>query len=94
MSRILPAVFEKHCLVRYNIDITYGFLGCSFQELVSKMKTETCIYSGYKIHPGHGKRLVRSDGKVRLFFIDFAGNFYLPVVDYIIDHPTVCSFRL
>ncbi|KHN82980.1 60S ribosomal protein L24 [Toxocara canis] len=31
------------------------------------MKTETCIYSGYKIHPGHGKRLVRSDGKVQIF---------------------------
>uniref|UniRef100_F1LCQ0 Large ribosomal subunit protein eL24 n=1 Tax=Ascaris suum TaxID=6253 RepID=F1LCQ0_ASCSU len=43
------------------------YSGCSFQELVSKMKTETCIYSGYKIHPGHGKRLVRSDGKVQIF---------------------------
>uniref|UniRef100_A0A1I7W6E9 DALR_1 domain-containing protein n=1 Tax=Heterorhabditis bacteriophora TaxID=37862 RepID=A0A1I7W6E9_HETBA len=27
------------------------------------MKLETCIYSGYKIHPGHGKRVVRPDGK-------------------------------
>uniref|UniRef100_A0A915BB16 Large ribosomal subunit protein eL24 n=1 Tax=Parascaris univalens TaxID=6257 RepID=A0A915BB16_PARUN len=45
----------------------YVFLGCSFQEQASEMKTETCIYSGYKIHPGHGKRLVRSDGKVQIF---------------------------
>jgi len=28
------------------------------------MKLETCVYSGYKIHPGHGKRIVRVDGKV------------------------------
>ncbi|EFO84752.1 hypothetical protein GCK72_001252 [Caenorhabditis remanei] len=31
------------------------------------MKVETCVYSGYKIHPGHGKRLVRTDGKVQIF---------------------------
>ncbi|VDK42456.1 unnamed protein product [Anisakis simplex] len=31
------------------------------------MKTETCLYSGYKIHPGHGKRMVRADGKVHIF---------------------------
>ncbi|KAK0426106.1 hypothetical protein QR680_009537 [Steinernema hermaphroditum] len=31
------------------------------------MKLETCVYSGYKIHPGHGKRLVRSDGKVQIY---------------------------
>uniref|UniRef100_A0A915DES3 Large ribosomal subunit protein eL24 n=1 Tax=Ditylenchus dipsaci TaxID=166011 RepID=A0A915DES3_9BILA len=31
------------------------------------MKLETCVYSGYKIHPGHGKRLVRSDGKIQIF---------------------------
>ncbi|VDN53355.1 unnamed protein product [Dracunculus medinensis] len=31
------------------------------------MKLETCIYSGYKIYPGHGKRLVRSDGKLQIF---------------------------
>ncbi|KAI6241396.1 hypothetical protein M3Y99_00367400 [Aphelenchoides fujianensis] len=27
------------------------------------MKVETCVYSGYKIYPGHGKRQVRADGK-------------------------------
>ncbi|EPB71604.1 putative ribosomal protein L24e [Ancylostoma ceylanicum] len=27
------------------------------------MKLETCVYSGYKIYPGHGKRVVRPDGK-------------------------------
>ncbi|PAV64404.1 hypothetical protein WR25_11419 [Diploscapter pachys] len=31
------------------------------------MKIETCVYSGYKIHPGHGKRVVRADGKVQIF---------------------------
>ncbi|MFH4981746.1 hypothetical protein AB6A40_008455 [Gnathostoma spinigerum] len=31
------------------------------------MKLETCVYSGYKINPGHGKRLVRADGKVQIF---------------------------
>jgi len=28
---------------------------------------ETCVYSGYKIHPGHGKRMVRADGKIQIF---------------------------
>lgn len=31
------------------------------------MKLETCFYSGYKIHPGHGKRVVRADGKIQIF---------------------------
>uniref|UniRef100_A0AC34QXC4 TRASH domain-containing protein n=1 Tax=Panagrolaimus sp. JU765 TaxID=591449 RepID=A0AC34QXC4_9BILA len=31
------------------------------------MKLETCVYSGYKIHPGHGKRIVRIDGKTQIF---------------------------
>lgn len=31
------------------------------------MKLETCAYSGYKIHPGHGKRVVRADGKIQIF---------------------------
>ncbi|EJW81248.1 ribosomal protein L35 [Wuchereria bancrofti] len=31
------------------------------------MKLETCVYSGYKIYPGHGKRMVRADGKVQIF---------------------------
>ncbi|CAD5207847.1 unnamed protein product [Bursaphelenchus okinawaensis] len=31
------------------------------------MKIETCFYSGYKIHPGHGKRLVRADGKINIY---------------------------
>ena len=31
------------------------------------MKIELCSYSGYKIYPGHGKRMVKSDGKVFLF---------------------------
>src|SRR5699024_7344571 len=32
-----------------------------------KMKIELCSYSGYKIYPGHGKRLVKADGKVFQF---------------------------
>ncbi|KHJ48429.1 ribosomal protein L24e [Trichuris suis] len=31
------------------------------------MKTETCVFSGHKIYPGHGKRSVRADGKVNIF---------------------------
>ncbi|KAF7493791.1 60S ribosomal protein L24 [Sarcoptes scabiei] len=31
------------------------------------MKIELCSFSGYKIYPGHGKRLVKTDGKVFLF---------------------------
>ncbi|XP_065205593.1 large ribosomal subunit protein eL24-like [Planococcus citri] len=31
------------------------------------MKIGLCIYSGYKIYPGHGKTLVKADGKVFTF---------------------------
>merc|ERR1719260_713916 len=31
------------------------------------MKIEVCSFSGYKIYPGHGKRMVKSDGKVMQF---------------------------
>jgi len=31
------------------------------------MKTELCHFSGYKIHPGRGKRTVRIDGKTLTF---------------------------
>uniref|UniRef100_A0AC34G3S6 TRASH domain-containing protein n=1 Tax=Panagrolaimus sp. ES5 TaxID=591445 RepID=A0AC34G3S6_9BILA len=34
---------------------------------IINMKIETCVYSGYKIYPGHGKRIVRADGKVQIF---------------------------
>merc|ERR1712116_59242 len=33
----------------------------------SIMKISLCHYSGYKIHPGHGKTMVRVDGKVYHF---------------------------
>lgn len=32
-----------------------------------KMKIELCSFSGYKIYPGHGKRMVKIDGKVFQF---------------------------
>uniref|UniRef100_A0A915HND6 Large ribosomal subunit protein eL24 n=1 Tax=Romanomermis culicivorax TaxID=13658 RepID=A0A915HND6_ROMCU len=28
---------------------------------------ETCFYSGLKIYPGHGKRMVRTDGRLHIF---------------------------
>merc|ERR1712141_424019 len=28
------------------------------------MRIELCSYSGYKIYPGHGKRMVKADGRV------------------------------
>ncbi|GAB1605034.1 60S ribosomal protein L24-like [Argonauta hians] len=31
------------------------------------MKIEVCSFSGYKIYPGHGKRMVKADGKVLQF---------------------------
>lgn len=31
------------------------------------MKLEICNYSGYKIYPGHGKRIVKADGKVHIY---------------------------
>ncbi|RWS30608.1 60S ribosomal protein L24-like protein [Leptotrombidium deliense] len=31
------------------------------------MKVELCSFSGYKIYPGHGKRMVKTDGKVFQF---------------------------
>ncbi|XP_074597097.1 ribosomal protein L24 [Brevipalpus obovatus] len=31
------------------------------------MKLELCSYSGYKIYPGHGKKMVKADGKVFTF---------------------------
>merc|ERR1711972_53076 len=42
------------------------------RDLVNKvhrviMKLEICNYSGYKIYPGHGKRVVKIDGKVHIY---------------------------
>ncbi|XP_013385697.1 60S ribosomal protein L24-like [Lingula anatina] len=31
------------------------------------MKLELCAFSGYKIYPGHGRRVVKADGKVTIF---------------------------
>merc|ERR1711910_313656 len=31
---------------------------------VVKMRVELCSYSGYKIYPGRGKRMVKADGRV------------------------------
>ncbi|XP_067674997.1 large ribosomal subunit protein eL24-like [Haliotis asinina] len=31
------------------------------------MKIELCSYSGYKIYPGHGKKMVKADGRVFQF---------------------------
>ncbi|KAK2715354.1 hypothetical protein QYM36_010091 [Artemia franciscana] len=31
------------------------------------MKIQLCQFSGYKIYPGHGKTMVKSDGKVFMF---------------------------
>merc|ERR1711976_71795 len=32
-----------------------------------KMKIELCNYSGYKIYPGHGKKVIKSDGRFYYF---------------------------
>jgi large subunit ribosomal protein L24e len=31
------------------------------------MKIDLCSFSGYKIYPGHGKRMVKADGKIFQF---------------------------
>merc|ERR1711935_407422 len=36
---------------------------------LSTMKLELCSFSGFKIHPGHGRRLTRVDGKT-VFFLN------------------------
>uniref|UniRef100_A0AC35TFN4 60S ribosomal protein L24 n=1 Tax=Rhabditophanes sp. KR3021 TaxID=114890 RepID=A0AC35TFN4_9BILA len=42
------------------------------------MKNEVCAFSGMKIYPGHGKRVVRADGKVNIYLskkvVRFAGQ--------------------
>ena len=40
------------------------FIDC-FCAFVCQYRIELCQFSGYKIQPGHGKRYVRLDGKVR-----------------------------
>merc|ERR1712150_356885 len=32
-----------------------------------KMKIDLCAFSGYKVYPGHGKRLVKVDGRSFIF---------------------------
>ena len=41
------------------------------------MKTLICTFSGFKIHPGHGIRYVRLDGKVCDFVSNKAQQFFL-----------------
>merc|ERR1719192_1869997 len=31
------------------------------------MKLELCAYSGYKVYPGHGRRMVKTDGRTFIF---------------------------
>ncbi|CAF1132165.1 unnamed protein product [Adineta steineri] len=47
-------------------------IDCFILDLVKKvyrvtMKLEICNYSGYKIYPGHGKRAVKTDGKIHIY---------------------------
>merc|ERR1712215_664629 len=42
-----------------------------------KMKMELCNFSGYKIYPGHGKRMVRIDGKLFNFLSKKAERSFL-----------------
>merc|ERR1711931_480920 len=45
-------------------NISHYFIFREIQITRSKMKIELCNFSGYKIYPGHGKRMVRIDGKL------------------------------
>merc|ERR1711881_523039 len=42
-----------------------------------KMKLELCNFSGYKIYPGHGKRMIRTDGKLFHFLSKKAQRSFL-----------------
>mmetsp|Transcript_3163 Transcript_3163/g.7656 ORF Transcript_3163/g.7656 Transcript_3163/m.7656 type:complete len:150 (+) Transcript_3163:32-481(+) len=41
------------------------------------MKVEMCMFSGYKIHPGHGKLYTRVDGKSYTYLSRKAASLYL-----------------
>merc|ERR1712100_333618 len=49
----------------------------SFGFLKGKMKLELCNFSGYKIYPGHGKRMIRTDGKLFHFLSKKAQRSFL-----------------
>jgi large subunit ribosomal protein L24e len=57
------------------------------------MKIETCVYSGYKIHPGHGKRIVRADGKVQIFLNNRCRSGYLKLKRNPRDIPWTVLYR-
>jgi len=46
-------------------------------------RIEVCVFSGYKIYPGHGKRYVRADSRVSFhffkisFFFNYTTLYYL-----------------
>merc|ERR1712048_679580 len=42
-----------------------------------RMKLELCNFSGYKIYPGHGKRMIRLDGKAYHFLSKKAQRSFL-----------------
>merc|ERR1712062_348273 len=48
-----------------------------FGFLKGKMKLELCNFSGYKIYPGHGKRMIRVDGKLFHFLSKKAQRSFL-----------------
>uniref|UniRef100_A0A8C5Q9C4 Large ribosomal subunit protein eL24 n=1 Tax=Leptobrachium leishanense TaxID=445787 RepID=A0A8C5Q9C4_9ANUR len=54
------------------------------------MKVELCSFNGHKIYPGHGRRYVRTDGKVFQFLnakcesaLDGPKGSYLPTFFYV-----------
>merc|ERR1712183_695029 len=48
---------------------------CPLVDLI--MKLELCNFSGYKIYPGHGKRMIRTDGKLFHFLSKKAQRSFL-----------------
>ena len=37
------------------------------KRIISDYRIELCAFSGFKIYPGHGRKMVRTDGKVSPF---------------------------
>merc|ERR1711931_39915 len=58
-------------------NISHYFIFREIKIRKGKMKIELCNFSGYKIYPGHGKRMVRIDGKLFNFLSKKAERSFL-----------------
>lgn len=72
-SRIYLSVNENKNVTFHqyiSLSISYAFYFSS--------RIELCSYSGYKIYPGHGKKMVKADGRV--FTLIFSIHVFIDVL--------------